>query len=436
MVNRAWRRDEYITYALLTLVFLSSWTDINGIFSELPQIVLTQPEKWKLGAYIGLITNMGNIAPLALTLLRCAFRKRFINLIPFNYFLIFIGMLSCLLLVFFWSNTTFILNQDRSVSLLVLAFFLSLLDCTSTVTFSDYMTRFRTKFTGALFLGESLTTILPSLLAIAQGNGQVECVSSIQNNTESNTSITTLYKTARFSVSIYFLCIFFLLTTSLVAFLLLRWTNIAEKSYHSAPDEPPVIEGIELSKVHDANTIAEKQSYKLTTSHYLLLSLGCVYTSSVLFGMLLSISAYVLMPYGHRIFYLGTILSPWMLSLVWVLGMLKPFIAKRYLLIMIILGSVTFIFDMYFSFKSPCPPFVNTTKGNIVVLFIWLSTYVLLGYPRLVIANYVRLYSANGMFWFGAHVQLGALIGSVVAYLMVDTFSLFQEQLACEQFHC
>jgi riboflavin transporter 2 len=435
MVPKAWRRDEYITYALLTFVFLSSWTDINGIFSELPQIVLTQPEKWKLGAYIGLITNMGNIAPLALILLRCAYRKSVISLIPINYVLIFIGMLSCLLLVFFWSKTTFILNQDRSVSLFVLAFFLSLLDCTSMVTFSDYLTRFRTKFTSALFLGESLTTILPSLLAIAQGNGQAQCIPSEQNITSSNISITVVYKTARFSVSIYFLCIFFLLTTSLMAFLLLQWTNIAQTSYHSGSDEAPVLKG-SVNKIHDANTDVQKQPYKLTSLHYLLLSLGCIYTSSVLFGMLLSISAYVLMPYGHQIFYLGTILSPWMLSLVWVLGMLKPFVAKRYLLIMIMLGSVTFAFKMYFSFKSPCPPYVHTTEGNIVVLFIWLSTYVLLGYPRLVIANYVRLYSANGMFWFGAHVQLGALIGSVVAYLMVDTFSLFQEQLPCEQASC
>ena len=138
------------------------------------------------------------------------------------------------------------------------------------------------------------------------------------------------------------------------------------------------------------------------------------------------------MPYGHQIFYLGTILSPWMLSLVWLLGTVKPFIAKRYLLIMIILGSVTFSFVLFIAFKSPCPPLVNTTKGNVLVLVIWLSIYLLLGYPRLIIANYVRVHSSNGMFWFGANVQLGALIGSVIAYLLIEIFSLFQEQLPCE----
>ncbi len=428
MFNRHWKLSEYITYLLLTLVFLSSWTDINGVFSELPQIVLTQPEGWRLGAYIGLITNMGNIAPLVLVLLKCACRKRPLNLIPINYVIIFIGMLSCLLLVFFWSNTSFVFKQNHSVSLLILCFFLSLLDCTSMVTFSDYMTRFRADFTNAVFLGESLTTVIPSLLAIAQGNGQIECISSPNNNTVSNFSTIAIYKTARFSVSIYFLCIFFLLTLSFIAFVILQWTKIAQNSIQAVSKEPLIVEA--------TNIDAESKPYALTTPFYLLLSLGCIYTSSVLFGVLLSISAFVLMPYGHRIFYLGTILSPWMLLLVWFSGMFKPFVAKRYLLIMIILGSITFSLDLVISFKSPCPPFVNTTKGNIFVLIIWLSTYILLGYPRLVIANYVRVHSSNGMFWFGVNVQLGALIGSIIAYLLVETFALFQEQLPCEQAHC
>jgi len=74
-----WSVNQYITCILLTLVFLSSWTDINGIYSELPQIVLTQPESWKLGAYLALITNLGNIAPLLLVLIKCFYKKHKLN---------------------------------------------------------------------------------------------------------------------------------------------------------------------------------------------------------------------------------------------------------------------------------------------------------------------------------------------------------------------
>jgi len=416
-----WSLSQYITYLLLTLVVLSSWTDINGIYAELPQIILTQPEGWKLGAYLALITNLGNIAPLALVLIKCLYRKRTINPVPINYIVIFIGMLSCFLLIFFWSYTTIIGNEKRSTALLILAFFLSLLDCTSSISFADYIQRFRKEFTSTMFLGESLTSILPSLLAIVQGNGQLRCIQS----TNGTNTTEAIYETARFSVSIYFLCLFILLTISFISFVLLQWTSIAQNTRQIIPE----------TSLETTNTI-DKSEQSLTTSSYILLSLGCTYTSSILFGMILSISTFVLMPYGHRIFYLGTILSPWMFTLVWILGMIKPLLSKRYLLILIILGSITFAFDLFVSFKSPCPPWVDTTKGSVLILIVWLSTYVLLGYPRLVIANYVRIHSPNGMFWYGVNVQLGALIGSIVAYLLVETFSLFRERIPCEQITC
>ncbi|CAF3991670.1 unnamed protein product [Rotaria sp. Silwood1] len=416
-----WTLNQYITYLLLSLVFISSWVDINGIYSELPQLVLTQPESWKLGAYIALITNFGNIAPFLLVLIKCVYRKHTINPVPINYIVILIGMLSCFLLIFFWPYTTIIANEKCSTVLLILAFFLSLLDCTSSISFADYICRFRKEFTSTIFLGDSLNSILPSVLAIAQGNGRIYCV-ELTNRTNETTAV---YQTARFSVSVYFLCLFTLFTISFIAFVLLQWTSIARKSHQVVPET-----SLEIMNTN------HKPQKSLTTSTYLLLSLGCTYTSSILFGMLFSVATYVLMPYGHEIFYLGTIISPWMFTIVWIIGIIKPIIAKRYLLILIILGSITFVFDMIATFKSPCPPFVGTTKGSILILIIWLSTYILLGYPRLVIANYVRIYSTNGMFWFGANVQLGALIGSIVAYLLVETFSLFRERKACEQVIC
>ena len=431
MNKNGWTLTEYITYLLLTLVFLSSWTDINGIFAELPQIILTQPEGWRLGAYLALITNFGNIAPFALILIKCLSKKHRLNPIPINYIVISIGMISCFCLIFFWESTAIIRNQKYSLALLILAFFLSLLDCTSSVSFADYIQRFRKEFTSTLFLGESLTAILPSLLAIAQGNGQLRCV--IVNGTNRTDAE---YEVARFSVSIYFLCLFFLLTISLIAFILLQWTSIARYARQMIPT---ISFRSAEERIETMDPLFEQERMEilsLTKRTYLLLSLGCTYTSSILFGMLLSISVYVLMPYGHEIFYLGTILSPWMLTLVWIFGMVKPLISKRSLCILILLGSLTFSFDLFVAFKSPCPPFVHTTKGNLLILFIWLSTYVFLGYPRLVIANYVRTYSSDGMFWYGVNVQLGALIGSITAFIFIETFSLFSERKPCEEILC
>ena len=433
MSENRWTWNEYLTYLLLTLVFRSSWTDINGIFAELPQIVLTQPERWKLGAYLALITNCGNIAPLLLVLVKCLAKKQTVNPIPINYVVILIGMLACFLLIFFWKKTTMIFNQQYSLALLVLAFFLSLLDCTSSVSFADYIQKYRKEYTSALFLGESLTSIIPSLLAIVQGNGQVRCekIENSSNRTEA------VYEVARFSVSIYFLCLFLLSTISFISFLILQWTSIASNSRQITSKATFKSKNEQQSEVAIAFISEENSStIHLTKLSYILLSFACTYTSSILFGLLLSISTYVLMPYGQQIFYLGTILSPWMFTLIWLLGMIKPMISKRFLIGFIIVGTITFSCDLFIAFRSPCPPFVHTNHGNVFVLIIWLSTYVFLGYPRLVIANYVRNYSSNGMFWYGVNVQLGALIGSIIAYLLVETFSLFVEQKSCDENLC
>ncbi|CAF3830093.1 unnamed protein product [Rotaria sp. Silwood1] len=439
MFNQFNRLKEYTTYLLLTFVSVSSWVDINAIFAELSQIVLTQPEGWKLGAHLGLVINIGNIAPFALVIFKCIFGKHRLNLILLNYIVIIIGMMSCILLVFFWSNTVYILRENRSVSLFILSFFLSLVDCTSMVTLSDYMTHFQTKFTSTLFLGESLSMILPSFLAIAQGNGQLECISIFDNNKTSNFSTIAIYKTARFSVSIYFLCIFFLLLISFISLMFLQWTKVSKNFRQVLANESSLSDVNELDTIQaieTSNNSEKSNEYILTTTSYYLLLLGCLYATLVIFGLLLSVSTYVLMPYGHQIFYLGTILSPWMLSIVSFFGVKKPLVGKRYLLIMLLLGSVTFSFDVFLCFKSPCPPFANTIKGSILVLFIWLSTYILIGYPRLVMANYLRIHSPNGMFWFGVSNQVGAFIGSVAAYLLVETFSQFKEKLPCESLQC
>ncbi|CAF1633787.1 unnamed protein product [Adineta ricciae] len=434
MTENRWTINEYVTYILLTLVFLASWTDINGIFAELPQIILTQPEGARLGAYLALITNFGNIAPLILILIKCFNKKQTLNPIPINYIVISIGMASCFSLIFFWQYTRMIFNQNYSIALLILAFFLSLLDCTSSISFADYIQKFRAEFTSALFLGESLTSIVPSLLAIAQGNGQLRCTSI------NGTNVTeAVYETARFSVSLYFLCLFLLLTISFISFVLLQWTSIPQHAFQinrKISLKPNEDNQETTSTLFQQKSPTSSESLSLNRTSYLLLSFGCTYTSSILFGMLLSISAYVLMPYGQEIFYLGTILSPWMFTLVWILGMIKPSVSKRSILLLILMGTMTFLFELFIALNSPCPMWVHTMKGNVLILSIWLCTYVLLGYPRLVIANYVRNYSSSGMFWYGVNVQCGALIGSIVAFLLIETFSLFREVIPCEPSKC
>jgi riboflavin transporter 2 len=54
-----------------------------------------------------------------------------------------IGVSASLLLVVFWDETTVIGGDTHSTALFVLVFFLSLVDCTSSVLFLPFMAIFR-----------------------------------------------------------------------------------------------------------------------------------------------------------------------------------------------------------------------------------------------------------------------------------------------------
>jgi len=61
--------------------------------------------------------------------------------VPSIYGLMVIGVLSSLLIAFFWSATSYIGGVEHSTGLLVLLFFLSLVDCSSSVLFMPFVSR-------------------------------------------------------------------------------------------------------------------------------------------------------------------------------------------------------------------------------------------------------------------------------------------------------
>ena len=118
---------------IASLLFgLGSWITITGFWAEIPILTEEVVEGWALSSQLTLFIQAANIGPLLYI-----FGKRF-NLcdeISATHVQMVIGVISCLVLIFLWKTTLFILGSERSVYLLVAAFGLSLLDCTSSVTF-------------------------------------------------------------------------------------------------------------------------------------------------------------------------------------------------------------------------------------------------------------------------------------------------------------
>jgi riboflavin transporter 2 len=200
---------------------LSAWIDLQGLFVEIPLILPFTPERWTLPSIAAIFVCAANIVPVIVVILRWRQGKRFSE-IPYIYIIITVGVIACFVLALFWQKTVFLFGRERSLWLLSCIFILSMLDCTSSLVFFDYMKRFRPEYLRAVFLGEALTSIIPTLLILAQGvGGETIC---IQNS--NSTILEPSYTQPRFSVRIFMFCIASIVVASLMAFVLLRWTNI------------------------------------------------------------------------------------------------------------------------------------------------------------------------------------------------------------------
>lgn len=200
---------------------LSAWIDLQGLFVEIPIIVPFTPEGWTLPSIAAICICASNIVPVVVVILRWYQGKRFSE-IPYIYLIIIVGVIACFIVALFWQRTVFLFGRERSIWLLSCIFILSMLDCTSSLVFFDYMKRFRTHYLKAVFLGEALTSAIPTLLILAQGvAGETICIKSING-----TFLEPSYTEPRFSVRIFMFCIGGIISASLIAFTLLRWTNV------------------------------------------------------------------------------------------------------------------------------------------------------------------------------------------------------------------
>lgn len=118
---------------IASLLFgIGSWITITGFWAELPLLIASLPERWKLSSQLSLFIQAANVGPLAFWICR---RFKLCSEVTATHVQMVIGVISCIILVTAWDKTFLIFGEQRSVLLFASAFGLSLLDCTSSVTF-------------------------------------------------------------------------------------------------------------------------------------------------------------------------------------------------------------------------------------------------------------------------------------------------------------
>ncbi|XP_063969924.1 riboflavin transporter 2-like [Lytechinus pictus] len=235
--------------ALLVVSFgTSTWVSLGGLWVELPLLIsLGIPEGYKIGSYFVMATQAAVIGPLIFVVCQYfAPRDRHLE-IPAIYMTLAFGVIASFCLIFFWDFHTMwsLDDSEHSTALLILVFFMALVDSTSNLTFMPFVSRLKPQYLNWYFIGEGLSSVIPSMVVLLQGsNGDDECIANhtffstredpIRNITL-NTNCTTyvVQKTghALFPPHLYYTFIFISFSLSTVSFCLLRCNPLLKDQY-------------------------------------------------------------------------------------------------------------------------------------------------------------------------------------------------------------
>lgn len=436
---------------LLACAFgLGSWVAVNGLWVELPLIVNTLPEGWELPSYLTVIIQLANLGPLLVTLMHklCPGRLKERYVI---YSILSIGVLSCILLAFFWDRTTIVAGASHSTAFFIITFFLSLVDCTSSVTFLPFMMQLPAKYITTYFIGEGLSGFIPGIIALAQGVGIAKCVNSTQTGNHTNSedlwSLHTEYLPPNFSTEVFFFFLAAMMCVSLAAFIALNklprifemstenlMPDMTEASACSGLDNP----GAEMNKedvkcqgdrVDESTTLpirAKHSVYQLTFIYFLV-----VWVNSATNGLLPSVQTYSCMPYGNLAYHLSAALASVANPVACTIAMFFQNRSLVFLGVLTVMGTGFGSYNMAMAAMSPCPLLQGSVAGEILIVLSWLSFTGTLSYVKVMVGVILRDRSHSALVWCGAAAQMGSLVGSVTMFPLVNVYKLFQSGDFC-----
>ncbi|NXE58249.1 S52A3 protein, partial [Casuarius casuarius] len=441
-----------LTHLLACVFGVGSWVAINGLWVELPLLVTVLPEQWDLPSYLTVIIQMANVGPLFVTLLH-RFRPGLLKEVAVIYVILSMGVLACLLLAFLWTYTSPIAGVPHSTAFLVLTFFLSLVDCTSSVTFLPFMMQLQPQYLTTFFIGEGLSGLIPALIALGQGSGISSCVNvtRVVNSTSGNETtfqMETSYLPARFSTLVFFLVMTVMMVACLVAFFFLSrqpkvWelsqqqlfpSSITLNSFDQVPEDGAGSGGrgghpCPKDTGEPGQALPEKVSYSLAKLVFIYLLVAWV--STLTNGVLPSVQSYSCLPYGSTAYHLSATLSSMANPLACIVAMFLPGRSLVLLGTLTVLGTGFGAYNMAIAVMSPCPVLQDSEWGDAVIVLSWVLFTGTLSYVKVMAGVILRSRSHSALVCYGAMEQLGSLLGAVLMFPLVNVYGFFQSADYC-----
>lgn len=446
-----------LTHVLACLFGIGSWVAINGMWVELPLIVPEIPEGWYLPSYLTVIIQLANIGPLFITLMH-RFKPGALDERPVIYTIVAVGVVATFLLAFLWKHTLLVGNAIHSVALLCLSFLLSVVDCTSSVTFLPFMMRLQPQYLTTYFVGEGLSGLIPAVVALIQGVGVVQCKNATINANVSmdnaswgaNNELVADYQPANFSAQVFFLFLSVMMAVCLGAFLMLNYhpsvakeckrdhylddemhggkADINLSMQNPAPEQKPMLEPPD-DLVNEPRSSFGKGTYSTAEVFFIFVVLAWV--NALTNAVLPSVQSYSCLPYGNQAYHLATTMAAVANPVACFIAMFVPIRSLVLMGVLTLTGTAFGAYIMTMAALSPCPLLVHHDLGAALVVITWVLFVLTLSYVKVIIGVILRDEGHSALVWCGAVVQLGSMLGALSMFPLVSVYGLFKSGDPC-----
>ncbi|XP_040569543.1 solute carrier family 52, riboflavin transporter, member 3-A [Lepeophtheirus salmonis] len=422
--------NRSLHFDILTIFFgISAWISINGLWVELPLLVQRLPEKWNLASYLSVIIQVANLGPLLYSLLRCWFGENRFGQIIAIYLLLLVGTISSFILALGWNITTIFGDTQHSYVLFILVFFLSFVDCTSSVLFLPYMVFFREIYLNSYLIGEGLSGFIPSMVALLQGSGgNPTCVNISDSN--GTWEVQPHFVEPRFSIQSFFFFLFCMMAISSAAFTIMNLLPKFKNEMSSSITTSMIInEGNknvpeEMKEVcyNFPNNTTSSESSKTSIVFLLSLQSFICFLSN---GALPSIQTFSCLPYGNTVYHLSVTLNAMANPLMAFLAFFLPCKCDKTIGFLTTIGGIFAFFVFITALHSP-KMLWGQYIGGFLTTFSWVIYGGLFSYVKISIAGTCRSKSNSALFWCGVVTQIGSALGAFIMFFIVNYCDIFK----------
>ncbi|KAI5739504.1 hypothetical protein M8J77_020068 [Diaphorina citri] len=418
------QKDRRVYKADICALFfgIGTWVLINGMFTQLPLLVLSQPEGWTLPSYLVILIQLANIGPVIYSVMRIGF-PQYLHDTCLIYVSMVLGCMAMLYMSLYYDVTTSLFSSVHSTHLFLSTFLIALVCCTSPVLFTPFMGKFPEVYLISFLLGEGLSGFLPSIIALVQGIGVTTCTNQTLAN---GTSILVPQPPQPlFSTRIFFDFMLFLMFLSLLSFIGLNNLPSVEQLKYLKKKNDKIPSPASSPENSTLQTPTSKTMNKLSTAQYALL---LILQASVTFfshGVLPSLQSYSCLPYGSQAYHYTANLTNIASTLACFLAYF--WLARRVQIISLLSGvaGVLVVYSLLTALMSPTPPLSRSTLGSFIIVINWVLCAGLISYIKLALAAIFRAQEGKGLFWYGAVNQLGSASGAIVIFLLINYTNLF-----------